>query len=336
METLCQSESVWSPLVDRFGRTHTYLRVSLTDRCNFRCTYCMPKRGIEWMPSKSLLGDDEVVRLASVFARLGVTKIRLTGGEPAIRKGFVELVGRIKAIPGVEKLLMTTNGTALRANAERLHRAGLDGLNISIDSLQPERFKTITHRDVLSEVLAGIEAALEAGIPVKLNVVVMPGVNDDELLDFVELTRSKPITVRFIEFMPFSGNEWKADKVFGYREMRSVIEAKYALLQRDGEPSEVAKEFRIEGFKGTVGFITSMTEDFCSDCNRVRLTADGRLKTCLFLAPKNSLRDMARTGSCDEEIAAAIHSGLQTKWAGHPPMGAWKQYDNLSMVQIGG
>ncbi|MCE9557600.1 MAG: hypothetical protein K8R88_01485 [Armatimonadetes bacterium] len=184
--------------------------------------------------------------------------------------------------------------------------------------------------------MAGICAAIEVGLPAKINVVVMPGLNEDELVDFVAFTRENPVQVRFIEFMPFSGNLWKPDRVFGYREMREVIDSRFELRALPGETSDVAKEFSIDGHAGTVGFITSMTDSFCSGCNRIRLTAEGKLKTCLFLPNRSSLRDMMRSGATDEEIASAIRADLMTKWKEHPPMSEWKHLDNLSMVQIGG
>lgn len=325
-----------SPLVDRFGRKHTYLRVSLTDRCNFRCVYCMPEHGVEWKPRAEILTLEEIERLVRLFAQLGITKVRLTGGEPTVRRGFLGLVESIAAIPGIDRVLLTTNGTRLAEYAPKMASAGMKGLNISLDSLRRERFQEITRRDALDEVLAGIEASIKAGLETKINVVVIPGVNDDEILDFVEFASKRPIQVRFIEFMPFLGNEWKPDKVFGYREMLDVIETKFAVEPISRTASDVAKEFRISAGLGTLGFITSMTESFCSDCNRIRLTADGHFKTCLFLPERTSLRDLMRVGADDEQLARVIHADLQTKWAGHPPMHEWRQLDHLTMVQIGG
>jgi len=328
---------VWAPLMDAHGRRHNYLRVSLTDRCNFRCLYCMPAEGVEWKPREEILTLEEIERLVRVFARMGIDKVRLTGGEPTVRKGFLGLVENVCAIEGIEKVAITTNATRLEEIAPGLKRAGLTGINISLDSLQRARFAEITRRDAFDEVMAGIEAAIAAEIEsIKLNVVVLPGTNDDELVDFVEFVRDRPIQVRFIEFMPFLGNNWKVERVIGYREMRERIEAKHEMVPMPGEPTDVAKEFRIEGFTGTVGFVTSVTESFCGGCNRIRLTADGKFKTCLFLPARSSLRDMMRNGEADEALAATIRADLQTKWAGHPPMTQWSQLDNRSMVEIGG
>lgn len=320
-------------LVDRFGRVHDYLRISLTDRCNFRCVYCMPAEGVQWMERAEILTLEEIMLLARVFHSMGVRKFRLTGGEPTVRKGYLNVVRELATL-GVT--FLTTNGTTLANHAVPLKEAGLAGLNVSLDSLQRAKFESITRRDALEDVLLGIEQALAAGIPTKVNVVAMPGINDDEIVDFVEWAKSRPLQVRFIEFMPFLGNEWRADRVLGYVEMRSMIEAKFQLEALPGQPSDVAKEFSIVGHQGTVGFVTSVTDSFCGGCSRVRLTSDGRFKTCLFLPPQTSLRDLMRSGADDATLMEAIRADLLTKWAGHPPMRDWKQRDTLSMVQIGG
>ncbi|MCC7436121.1 MAG: GTP 3',8-cyclase MoaA [Methanoregulaceae archaeon] len=325
------------PLVDRFGRVHTYLRVSITDRCNFRCQYCMPETKIVWRPRAELLTLEEILRLVELFARLGTNKLRITGGEPTVRKGWQHLLREAAAVPGIADRLMTTNGTGLHEHAAELRAAGLTGINISLDSLQRDRFTEITRQDRLDEVLRGIDAALEASIPrVKLNVVVMAGVNEDEVLDFVAYAFDRPLQVRFIEFMPFLGNGWKVDRVIGYQEMLSQIEPRYELSPRGGHPSDVAKDFDLVGGAGSIGFITSMTDSFCGGCNRMRITADGLLKTCLFLPGQLSLRDLMRSGADDAELEQAIRATLLTKWEGHPPMDQWRQLDNLTMMEIGG
>ncbi len=332
-----QDNLVWEPLVDSFGRPHTYLRVSLTDRCNFRCQYCMPAEGILWRPRAEILTFEEIERLVQIFARMGVEKVRLTGGEPTLRKGLPDLIGRLRGTPGIQSVLLTTNATRLSETAVALAAAGLSGINISLDTLKRDRFHEITRRDALDEVLAGIDAAVSAKIPaIKLNVVALAGFNDDELIDFVEFVRDRPIQVRFIEFMPFLGNGWKVDRVLSYQEMRTTIESRFKLKPLAGHPSNVAKDFAIEGALGTVGFVTSVTESFCDGCNRIRLTADGKVKTCLFLPSQTSLRDLMRSGAADEDLASAIRADLKTKWAGHPPMDRWKQLDSLSMMEIGG
>lgn len=325
------------PLVDRFGRAHTYLRISVTDRCNFRCRYCMPPEGLPWRPHDEILSYEEIERIARLFARMGVEKIRITGGEPTVRKQIETLMGRLSGIEGIHHLLMTTNGTTLAQKAPTYRAAGLTGVNVSMDSLKRERFAEITLRDELHRVLAGIDAALDAGIPsVKVNVVVIAGFNDDELLDFVEFTRERPVTMRFIEFMPFEGNDWSSNKVFGYREMVNRIEDRYTLRRVDTEPSAVGKDFAIDGFAGQIGFVTSMTESFCSDCNRVRLTAEGGFKPCLFAGAEFDLKAPMRAGATDEELETIIRDGLSRKWKEHPPMNQLLQVGNKAMVAIGG
>ncbi len=327
----------WRPLVDRFGRKHTYLRLSLTDRCNFRCRYCMPLHGVEWKPRNEVLSLEECVRLSWIFVKLGVQKIRLTGGEPSVRKGLVGLIRELRALEGLGPLLMTTNGSTLASQAHAYRAAGLTGLNISLDSLQPDRFVEVTRGGDLQKVLAGIDAALDAGYDsVKVNVVAMAGVNDVELVDFVQFGIDKGVHVRFIEFMPFLGNEWTKAGVLPYREMIRLIETQFKLRPLEIDKSAVAKEFQVEGTRASIGFVTSVTDDFCGGCNRIRLTAEGQIKTCLFLKAGTSLRDMMRQGSSDDELAEAIHVALQTKWAGHPAMDQWVGHDDKAMVQIGG
>lgn len=296
----------------------------------------MPEEGVEAKERDEILSLEEIERLASVFARLGVDKVRLTGGEPTVRKGYRSLVGRLAALPGSPGIHLTTNGSTLARDARELRRLGLRGINVSLDSLDQKTFQQVTRREGLDQVLDGIRAAVEAGLEAKINVVVLPGVNDHELPDFIDFFRDAPIQVRFIEFMPFLGNLWKPDHVVGYREMIASLEKRHRLEAIPAPYGAVAKEFRVADANVSVGFITSMTESFCDECNRIRVTADGRIKTCLFLPPQASLRDAMRTGAEDEELAMIIRNELQTKWAGHPPMHRWQQLDSLAMVQIGG
>jgi len=297
----------------------------------------MPPSGLDWLQRSEVLTFEEIERLAKMFVRLGVDKIRLTGGEPTVRKDIDELISRLSAIDGVKSLLMTTNGSTLADRARDYRDAGLTGLNISMDSLRPDRFRDITCRDGLPRVRKGIEVALASGFEsVKLNVVVMAGINDDELLDFVELARERHLTVRFIEYMPFEGNGWQPDSVFTYRQMRSRIEASYELVPVVIEASAVGKDFTIPGFAGTIGFVTSMTESFCDTCNRIRLTAEGAFKACLFAGSETNLRDPMRRGADDEEIESVVREALGRKWRGHPPMELLPHVKNRSMVAIGG
>jgi molybdenum cofactor biosynthesis protein A len=326
-----------APLIDRFGRKHTYLRISVTDRCNFRCVYCMPEEGYDWLKREDVLDYEEVARLTRLLAEMGVNKVRLTGGEPTVRKRLETLITMIAEIPGIDSLLMTTNGFVLREKASVYRKAGLTGLNISCDTLRQERFKEITRTDHFAKVWDGILAALETGYEsIKVNVVVMAGVNEDELLDFVELTRKMPINVRFIEFMPFDGNKWTRGRLYPYRKMRADIETKYKLEPLACDPSAVGKDFAVPGFAGTIGFVTSMTEDFCGGCNRIRLTAEGNLKPCLFSNVEESLRDPLRAGASDDELDFIIRETLNKKPKAHAPANQLPQFDNRPMVTIGG
>ena len=295
---------------------------------------------MEWRDETALLTDDEVLRAARVFAGLGVRKIRLTGGEPTVRPDIERLVTQLAALPGIETLGMTTNGTLLREKAAALREAGLSvtSLNVSLDTRRPERFAQLAGQDRLAEVMAGLDAALAAGFaPVKVNVVVMAGVNDDELCDFVELARERPLDIRFIEYMPFKDNGWVGVDVMPYRAMLEEIARQYHLRPcvRPGT-RRVAKEYAIPEFTGTVGFISALSEDFCRDCNRLRLTADGAMKTCLFHPFEMSLRDLMRAGAEDETLAGAIRATLLGKPACHPPAEELRGANSRAMIEIGG
>lgn len=332
-----------APLLDGFGRVHTYLRISVTERCNLRCVYCMPAEGVPLKPRESILSYEEILRLARVFARLGIRKVRLTGGEPLVRRDLVGLVAELKRIPGIETVGITTNGVVLADHLMDLRTAGLDQINLSLDTLQPERFRLIALRDDFARVWAALERALELGYgeperPLKLNVVVMRGVNDDEMPTFVELTRERPIRVRFIEFMPFDGNAWSKDKLLPFAEMRDRIAGQFRLERdpADSDPHNTAREFIIPGHAGNVGFITSMTNDFCGGCNRVRLTADGNIKACLFHDAEYNLRDRLRAGADDAELERLIRLAIAKKSWGHAPIDELAASPNRSMIRIGG
>jgi len=327
-----------SALTDTFGRAHTYLRVSLTERCNLRCVYCMPEDGVKLTPSEDLLSADEVERLVSVFARAGVNKVRLTGGEPTVRSDLEDIVKRVAAVPGIVDVSMTTNGVTLGKRLETLKANGLTRLNISLDTLVPAKFEFMTRRKGQERVVASIDKAIELGFQsVKVNCVVMRGQNDDELLDFVALTKNKPINVRFIEYMPFDGNKWSTKKVVSYVEMKSRIEEKYgALVRRDDAPEEVAKNFSVDGHVGSVSFVTSMTNSFCAGCNRLRIMADGNLKVCLFGNSEVSLRDAMRRGDTNDDLLDVIGAAVRRKKAAHAGMDELARLDNRAMIKIGG
>lgn len=334
-----------APLVDAHGRIHDYLRISVTDRCNLRCTYCRPAEGIP-SPHPSpggngradILTFDEVVRIVRVGASAGVCKVRLTGGEPLVRRGIVDLVRAIAAVPGIRNVAMTSNGVRLASCARELRAAGLGTLNVSLDTLRPERFREITLREDFHEVCRGIEAALDAGFaPLKLNVVVLRGFNDDELVDFAELTRSAPLHVRFIEFMPFLDNRWAADSLVSYDEILATLRTRYELLPgARPDPSQPAEDFAIPGHVGRIGVIASITRPFCGDCSRLRLTADGSLKKCLFTPPGASLRDLIRSGASDTALLACMRRELWGKAAQHPAVEELVDLSRQAMIAIGG
>lgn len=329
-------------LIDGFNRVHTYLRISVTDRCNLRCAYCMPAEGIIYREKKELLTFEEIERVASVMVRLGVTKIRLTGGEPMVRRGIEDLVKKLSGLDGLKVLAMTTNATLLGDKAEVLKANGIKALNISLDTLQKERFLQVTRRDQFDQVWQGIQSALKQNFDeLKLNVVVMAGFNDDEILPFVDFAFQNRINVRFIEFMPFKDNEWQIDKVVTYKEMIETIETDYRLAGLSADPSAVGKDFALfdkDGNKGlgTVSFITSMSDSFCSTCNRLRLTADGSVKSCLFYPAEVNLKDRMRAGADDAEVEEMIRYSLSLKPEAHAPAEELSQSDNRTMIEIGG
>ncbi|XP_009614986.1 GTP 3',8-cyclase, mitochondrial isoform X1 [Nicotiana tomentosiformis] len=344
--TSCETLSEDSPkdkpisdmLIDSFGRLHTYLRISLTERCNLRCHYCMPAEGVELTPSPQLLSQDEIVHLASLFVSSGVNKIRLTGGEPTIRKDIEELCLQLSSLKGLKTLAMTTNGITLGKKLPKLKDSGLNLVNISLDTLVPAKFEFMTRRKGHQRVMESIDAAVELGYnPVKVNCVVMRGFNDDEICDFVELTRKRPINVRFIEFMPFDGNVWNVKKLVPYAEMLDKVGKQYTgLLRIQDHPTETAKNFRIDGHQGSVSFITSMTEHFCAGCNRLRLLADGNFKVCLFGPSEVSLRDPLRLGEGDDKLREIIGAAVKRKKASHAGMFDIAKTPNRPMIHIGG
>ena len=325
-----------APLVDPFGRTVRDLRVSVTDRCNFRCRYCMPAEGMQWLPRDELLTFEEITRVARVCVeRFGFDGIRLTGGEPTARARLPVLVEMLARL-GVD-LAMTTNGATLRLLAGDLRRAGLRRVNISCDSLQPARFAEITRRDALAQVIDGIDAALEAGFdPVKVNCVLMRGVNDDEVVDFAAFGRERGVGVRFIEFMPLDADgAWGSDAVFPAAEVIERIDAVFPLepVQRGVAP---ASEYRYRDGRGGVGVIASVTQPFCGSCDRVRITAEGQFRNCLFAVQETDLRALLRGGASDEQVAGAIASDVAGKWAGHSIGQVTFIRPSRSMSQIGG
>ncbi len=325
------------PLSDGFGRIHRDLRISVTDRCNFRCSYCMPAEGLDWLPRADVLSYEEITRIARICVeRFDFDGIRLTGGEPTIRANLPVLIEQLSAL-GVD-LALTTNGTTLRTGAEALVAAGLTRINISCDSLRPERFATITRRDELAKVLDGIDAALEAGLaPIKLNVVAMRGVNEDELVEFAEFGRTKGIVVRFIEFMPLDAQgKWTNEQVLTQDEIITTIRAVFPLEPVAARGNAPAERWKYLDGGGEIGVIASVTHAFCESCDRVRLTADGMLRHCLFATRELDLRSMLRSGASDDDITAAIRAEVGAKWAGHQINQVHFIRPARSMSQIGG
>jgi cyclic pyranopterin phosphate synthase len=308
------------PLRDGHGRLIGDLRVSVTDRCNFRCQYCMPAEGLPWLERAEILTFEEIVRLVSVFASMGVSDVRLTGGEPLVRRGFPKLAGMLKRVDGLHEVSVTTNGFLLERDAAALVEAGIDRFNVSVDSLQRDRFYELTRRDALDQVLRGLEllASFPEAHPIKINAVAIRGFTEQEVLPFAEFAREQPYQIRFIEFMPLDADHaWTQDQVLTGEEIRAAIHAVYPLEPEPREPSATARVYRFADGRGRIGFINPVSEPFCGDCNRVRLTADGRLRTCLFSLNETDLRAPLRDGATDAELEAIIRGAVWRKELKH-------------------
>ncbi|MGA0918236.1 MAG: GTP 3',8-cyclase MoaA [Ilumatobacteraceae bacterium] len=330
-------EQARADLVDPFGRVIRDLRISVTDRCNFRCTYCMPAEGMEWLPRSEVLTFEEIHRVSRIFVeRFGVEGIRLTGGEPTVRAHLPMLISQLSGL-GVD-LAMTTNGATLRNSAEELRSAGLRRINISLDTLHADRFEQMTRRNELENVLAGIDAAVAAGFsPVKINAVIERGVNADEIVDLARFGRERGVEVRFIEFMPLDATgHWANDRVVGQDEIVERIAEVFPLEQMPARGAAPADRWRYLDGAGTVGVIPSVTKPFCGDCDRVRLTAEGQFRTCLFATDEFDLREIMRSGGDDDALAERIIAAVGTKWAGHQINRVEFIRPNRSMSQIGG
>ncbi|KQN36024.1 cyclic pyranopterin phosphate synthase MoaA [Pedobacter sp. Leaf41] len=325
-------------IADSFGRVHDYLRISLTDNCNFRCFYCMPEEDYDFTPASRLMKPAEVLALAELFVAQGVKKIRLTGGEPLVRKDAAEIIKGLGKLP--VELVMTTNGTRLAEMLSVLIESGIKTINISLDTLQPEKFFMITRRDVFHQVRSNIELLLQHKIAVKINMVVMKGLNDGEINDFIKWTKHSPIQIRFIEFMPFSGNKWTSNKMFSLQEILHVVEEDFTVLPVKSAPHDTAKHFMIPGHEGSFAIISTMTAPFCSTCNRMRLTADGKLKNCLFSDGETDLLTPLRN---KEDVLPLIFASI---WSKKKELGGQliTHFENLdadaiknrSMITIGG
>ena len=331
-------------LIDRFGRKHNYLRISLTDKCNLNCTYCNPENeNFEKLRMLQILSFEELTRLIKIFvAELGFTKVRLTGGEPLVRKNiftFFEMLSEIKKEKNFE-LAITTNGTLLEDKIVRLKELGLNKINISLDSLNRSKFKKITGHDNFDKVIRSIYKAEELNYsPVKINSVIMQGVNDDEILNLIDFVKDHDFNIRFIEYMPFTKNGWNDTKFLSYNEIKKIVETNYQLIDVIIDEATVAKEYKIYGHKGSVSFISSISNHFCGGCNRVRITSEGTLKLCLF-SPQNkeiSLKKYLRSAEySDKDIANIIIDAIKLKELKHPEIDELLQMDQNNMLRIGG
>lgn len=324
-------------LHDGLGRKHDYLRISLTDNCNFRCSYCMPDEDMDFLSDDHLMRPEEIEQFAKIFIRLGTKKIRLTGGEPLVRKDAEEIIQRLSALP--VELTLTTNGFLTDRFIDVFQQAGIRSVNVSLDTLNSDKFQIITRRNKFEKVWTNILELVQAGFHVKVNCVVMSGVNTDELLDFVALTEKLPLHIRFIEFMPFTGNRWESKQVFAWEQMLEIITQKYTITKLGDGPHDTAKKYQVPGFTGTFAVISTMSAPFCSTCNRMRLTADGKMKNCLFSQGETDLLSAMRRG---EDIEQLIRQNLLEK---HASLGGQfsdytvtkgDELQNRSMIAIGG
>ncbi len=332
-------EMALEPLFDGHGRQIGDLRVSVTDRCNFRCQYCMPAEGLPWLERAEILSFEEIARIVFLIAAMGVADVRLTGGEPLVRREFPRLAQMLARIEGVQDLSVTTNGFLLERDAEALVRAGINRFNVSVDSLQRDRFFELTRRDALPQVLRGLEAlaGFPEAHPIKINAVAIRGFTEEEVLPFAEFARRTPYEVRFIEYMPLDADHaWTPEQVLTGAEIRAAIDSVYPLEPQPRDPHATARVYRFADGRGKLGFIDPVSEPFCADCNRIRLTADGRLRTCLFSLNETDLRGPMRAGAEDHELEAIIRAAVWRKELKHHVGEAGFIQPARSMSAIGG
>ena len=328
-------------LEDSFARKHNYLRISLTERCNLRCSYCMPIDGVQITPSSKLMNANEIYEISKIFVSHGVNKIRLTGGEPSIRKDFPDILNRLSTLP--VKLSLTTNAVTIDRYIPLLISTKTKSINVSLDTLDPDRFKKITFRDYFKRVHNNIRLLIKSGCQIKINVVLIKGINDDEILDFIEFTKSNSVVVRFIEFMPFDGNQWNREKTVSYEEILNNISSVYKpheVLKIKDAPNDTSKNYKIIGFNGSFGIISTVTNPFCDTCNRLRLTANGHLKNCLFSKKEQDLLTAFRN---KEDLEPIIRKAVLAKKAIRGGMETPETFEdihqheqNRSMIKIGG
>jgi len=314
------TENRKAKLVDGMGRTIVNLRISVTDRCNFRCTYCMPADNVEFMDRVNLLSFEEITRIATVVSGMGINRLRLTGGEPLMRRDLPVLIEMLSAIDGIDDIAMTTNAFFLKEHAKALREAGLKRLNVSLDALDPDKFRDVNRRDCLDQVLEGLQEASRAGYQsIKINAVAMRNFSETEIMSLIEMGRSDGFEIRFIEFMPLDSDRiWERDKVLFGHEIVDLIREKYELVPIDNSLDiGPASEYNFADGKGKIGIITAVSNPFCDHCNRIRMTADGKLRTCLFSTHETNLKDLVRQGASDEDIATAIQEAVRIKEPGH-------------------
>ena len=330
-----------SMLEDSFARKHNYLRISLTERCNLRCSYCMPTDGVQITPSSKLMNANEIYEISKIFVSHGVDKIRLTGGEPSVRKDFPDILKRLSSLP--VKLSLTTNAVSIDRHIPLLKLSKTKSINVSLDTLNPDRFKKITFRDYFKRVYNNIYMLINSGYQIKINVVLIKGINDDEILDFIEFTKSNFVIVRFIEFMPFDGNQWNREKTVSYEQIMKDISSVYKpqnILRIKDDPNDTTKNYKIVGFRGSFGIISTVTNPFCDSCNRLRLTANGQLKNCLFSKKEQDLLSAFRN---KENLEPIIRKAVLGKKAVRAGMETDEKFEdirqhqqNRSMIKIGG
>ncbi len=329
-----------APLIDTFDRVHDNLRISVTDRCNIRCFYCMPEAGVRFLPRPEILTFEEIARFVRAAVGLGIRKLRVTGGEPLVRKNLDRLVAELAAIPGIEDLALTTNGVLLAEQAEALHAAGLRRLNVHLDTLDRERFRLITRRDDLARVLEGIDAAQRAGFAsIKINAVAVKDLVEPDIVPLVRYGLERGIEVRFIEFMPLDAQGlWQRDKVLFAGEIMRMLTREFGALDPipDADRRAPASEYSFAGGAGKVGFIASVSRPFCLNCNRIRLTSDGKLRYCLFAIDETDVKGLLRSGASDEDLQQAIRANVRAKWAGHEINTAQFVAPPRPMYSIGG
>lgn len=328
-------------LKDSFGRQHTYLRISLTELCNLRCTYCMPAEGIQLSPKSHIMTFEEVYTIAKIFVDHGVTKIRLTGGEPLVRKDVDVILKKLATLP--VDLAISTNAVTVDRFINTFKSCGIQNINVSLDSLDAEKFNQITRRNDFEKVYQNIQLLIAEGFKVKLNVVLMKGFNDNEIIDFIKFTKELPVSVRFIEFMPFDGNKWDKSKMVSYAEVMTFVNAEFPeneVLRIQDAPNDTSKNYKIKGYKGSFAIISSVTNPFCDSCNRIRLTANGQIKNCLFSSTESDLLTPLREG---KDIEPIIQKAIQSKFKIRGGMDTLEKLEepklhsqNRSMITIGG